>query len=142
MRNEGLSKDEQELLDAIIELLVNTEPETPADLDDELREMGYDPDAMTAKIEAVVQDAWAKSPYNWRVRERKKIEKERKRYRRSKTRPASSLNEARRRLQQFIERHGPQLATAHRNLDEISDEDVASLLQQYEFLTHDKSEEE
>lgn len=144
MKNTKLSKEEQELLDAVIELLVDTEPETPAELDADLRDMGFDPDAMAARIEAAVQEAWATSPYNWRVRERGKIERERERYRKSKIAPASGLSAAKKRLQQLLDQHGPQLATAHRNLnlDDISDEDVASLLHQYEFLTDDELEEE
>lgn len=138
------NKKEQELLDAIIEMLVDTEPETAAELDAELRNMGFDPEALTSKIEAVVEEVWATSPHNWRFQERKKIEGERKRYEQSKLSQDSSVVNKRQRLQGLLSQHRPQFAAAHRNLnlDEVSDEDVASLLHQYEYLTNDALEEE
>jgi len=85
MTNLKLSKTEQNLLDAIIEMLVNVEPETPAEVDAELRAMGLDPDDMSERIEGVVKNVWATSPLNWRVQERRKIKAERERYHRSKS---------------------------------------------------------
>ena len=144
MTDSKFSKTEQEVLDTILELLVDLEPESTEEVDAELRAAELDPQAMSSHIENIVQAALVKSPFNWRVQEREKIEQERHRYSLSKSqRKTASRVEAINRIQQLSTHYGVQFAGLHhRNLENASDEDLISLLNQLEFLADAQQEEE
>lgn len=56
----------KELLDALSELFQETEPETPEEVNVLLREAGYDPEQIAAKIKAAAERGLSESPLNWR----------------------------------------------------------------------------
>jgi len=59
----------EDLVRAFADLFDEIEPETPEEIDAVLREAGYDPDEVGARMEAVAERALVDSPLNWRTRD-------------------------------------------------------------------------
>lgn len=142
MKEKRLSNNNNKLLDAILDSFIDLDPTTPEEIDNELLSIGLNPDEMDERIENIVRDALARSPFNWRVKERVKIEEERRRYRQVEQQERLSRADIVYQIQQLFSKHGGQFAAAHRNLNEVSDEDLASLLSQLKFLSDAEHEEE
>jgi len=53
----------REILDALVDIWDDMEPETPEEIDEFLREAGYDPDEVGRKFERVAREAMDK----WRL---------------------------------------------------------------------------
>ncbi len=130
----------EELVRVFADLFDELAPETIEEADAELRSAGYDPAEVGTRIEAAAKRALAESPLNWRTRAQRELETERARIsgrgepaQRSRTELMAAINQV---LQQF----GGQLAYAHRNLESETDEDLASLLEQLEYLASQQRE--
>ena len=134
-------RTDKELLDAINQLFSEVEPETSEDVDAIVKAVGYDPDLFATRMEAVAKRFAADSPLNWRNKAREELELERQRLEthtaaRKGTRTALQ-DQIRDLLAQFSD--NPNVAFAHhRNLDKASDEDLASLIEELEYLIGDK----
>ena len=128
---------EEELARSFAHLFDATEPETPEEIDTTLREAGYDSGQVVVRMRSIANRALEASPLNWRNRARQEVEEARTQ--RSAHRPTPS----RRRvdiintIEQLLARlQGRQvrLATHFRNFDQAADEDLASLLDDLEYL--------
>ena len=128
----------RELVDAFADLFEETEPEGPVEIDEALREAGHDPGAVGDWLKVIAERALAKSPANWRNRAQHEIEEEKTRLATFKP-PVSgdrvSLIAAIQGLLTSLQNKQGTLATAfHRNLEEATDEDLASLLAELKYL--------
>jgi hypothetical protein len=132
---------EEELVHAYADLFNEVEPETPEEIDAVLREGGHDPDSIAARMKSTAERALARSPLNWRNRAQQELEAEK--------RKLDSVTPIMRRhrgemitaIQQLLSRlHAHQLAPAHayRNFDQATDDDLASLLAELEYLVAGK----
>ena len=72
-------QNEEELLKAIIDLLSDVEAEADEDIDEELRELGYNPEEIAARMKRAADRALAQSPLNWRNQAESEMERERRR---------------------------------------------------------------
>ena len=130
---------EEELANAVDELFeAIPPPETDEEVDTFLRECGYKPVELLSRLRQVVDDAAANSPLNWRNRALKEMEGARARRDRivvdqnnrdeiiaAIERLYTKLTESRRQL----------VPAAHfRNRENASDEDLADLLGDLEYL--------
>jgi len=130
---------EEELANAVDELFeAIPPPETDEEVDTFLRECGYEPVELLSRLRQVVDDAAANSPLNWRNRALKEMEGARARRDRivvdqnnrdeiiaAIERLYTKLTESRRQL----------VPAAHfRNRENASDEDLADLLGDLEYL--------
>jgi len=107
---------------------------TPEEIDAEMREAGLDPEEVGARMHAVAERALASSPWNWRKRAVVELEQERARIA-DATRPAPrSRADIIGAIRELIAQTGSQLAYAHRNLEAQTDEDLADLLRELEYL--------
>ena len=134
----------EDLVRAFADLFDEIEPETPEEIDAVLCEAGYDPDEIGARMKAVAERALVDSPLNWRNRAQRELEAERARI--AAAVKTSLLNRADiiHAIEQLVAQFGGQMAYAHRNLDSETDEDLASLLSELEYLAsrqHGRSEE-
>ncbi len=127
---------EVELMHTLIELFNEVEPESEEEVDEVIREAGFDPKDVGTRIKKAANLALANSPLNWRNRGQE-IAKERSRLAAAKPeRPASRaglLAAIQEKLTQFGGNQ-PALMTAYRNLDEATETDLASLLDQLDYL--------
>jgi len=117
---------EKDLVLAFADLFDEIGPGAPEEMDAELREVGFDLDEVTARVLTVVKRTLADSPLNWRNRSRE-LEKQRS--------SRASFALFRQRTREENEATLRKLAPAfYRNLNEISDDDLASLLADLEYL--------
>lgn len=128
---------EEELVRAFANLFNEVEPETPEEINATLRDAGYDPDTVAARMKAVAERAIMDSPLNWRNRAKQELEEERHRRGVAESSAPQSrkdiINAIRRLLTQI---HGNQveLATHFRNFDQATNDDLVSLLGDLEYL--------
>ncbi len=132
---------EEELVHAFADLFDEVGPETPEEIDAVLREVGRDPDTIAAQMKAVAERALARSPLDWRNRAQQELEAER--HRLESVTP--TLGRGRGEIITAIQRLLSQLqarqlapAHAHRHFDQATDEDLASLLVEIEYLVAGK----
>ena len=128
----------EDLVRAFADLFDEVEPDTPEEIDAVLREAGYDPDEIGVRMKAAAEKALANSPLNWRNRAQKELEDEQTRIARFTTaRPGNraGLIEAIKRLAGQVP---GQVAYAYRSLALMTDEDLASLLSDLEYLASQK----
>ena len=129
----------EDLVRAFADLFDEIEPETPEEIDAVLHEADLYLDEMGTRMKTATEQALAKSPLNWRNRASRELEDERARIAHFETaRPGdrACLIEAIKRLTGQVPR---QITYAYRNLDSMTDEDLASLLSNLEYLASQKS---
>jgi len=132
---------DQDLVDALATLLESEEDGEQAEfVDEELRAAGYDPAALGARVARVADEAYARSPYNWRQRAAAERAQAEARLRdRATERERRSRSEILEQINVIIAR-APDLGEstrvqAHfRNLDQATDDDLDDLLTELEFL--------
>ncbi len=132
---------EEELVHAFADLFDEVEPETPEEIDAVLRDGGHDPDTIAARMKSIAERALARSPLNWRNRAQQELEAERSKLDRVTPIPRRGRGEIIAAIQQLLSRlQARQLAPAHayRNFDQATDEDLASLLAELEYLVGGK----
>lgn len=104
-----------------------------------LREAGHDPDQVGKQVKAVADQAIASSPHNWRNRakqDRQRVQNTLDRFR-SENKNLDRLG--------FIDAINNlvvenSLSVSYRNLQEMTDEDLESLLQDLLYLVSEKEE--
>lgn len=101
-----------------------------------LIEQGLDPDKIGKEFEQLAQQALSESPLHWKKRARAEIEQKREQL--NKRLKISSLSrdemlKAIRDLQRTLGGASPAIAY-YRNFEEVSDEDLAGILTELEFL--------
>lgn len=124
----------EDLVRAFANLFDEVAPETPEEIDAELCEAGYDPDKIGARMQAVAGQALANSPLNWRSRAQRELEDERARIAGFAATSLRSRAEVIVAIKQLVAQSGGQMVYAHRNLESETDEDLASLLAELEYL--------
>lgn len=128
---------DQDVLDALAALLEHEDPDDSLeDVYEDLRAAGLDPEAVGSRIADVAADAYRQSPYNWRQRARSE-RAEALRQLGSRTATSRRRAELLARINAIVERS--QMAQtrvqAHfRNFESASDQDLADLLAELEFL--------
>src|SRR2546428_2956461 len=70
---------EEELIRAFTDIFNAVEPETPEEIQTTLRDAGYDPDNVAARMQAIAARAIKNSPLNWRNRAQVELESEKAR---------------------------------------------------------------
>jgi hypothetical protein len=133
---------DSELLDRMTELFNELEIESLDEAKQILRSAGYDPTVIATEFQQKASRALAKSPLNWRNRAQHEIEQERTRLQ-SMTKPDISVraklqeavSELMARVQQI---HGRQAVAHFRNLAEVTDEDLADIAVELEYLLSKK----
>jgi len=134
-----------ELVALITKAFEASPPEGLEDAEEELRAAGLDPDAVGTEIAAFAKAAYAASPLNWRVSaaQQRKAALERLGGRHVVRRPRVELEAQ---INAILAQGGRAAAQArayfHKNEGRASDEDLASLLSQLEFLEEESGENE
>lgn len=103
------------------------EPETKEEEDEELRAFGLDPDQVGERLEKVAERALRKSPYNWRNRSGEIEEAKRRRE------SVDIADLSRDDMLQTL-RDNPRMGAHFRDFEELTDEDLRSLLADQKFL--------
>ena len=138
MRKRQPPTDNEELLDALADLFDEVEPSTPEEVDKVLREAGHDPDKVATKMKAMAERALAQSPLNWRNTARREMDEERARldgFKPDLPESRTDLITAIRKLLASLQIDQGRLAAAHhRNFEEVTDEDLASLFVELSYL--------
>ena len=138
MRKRQPPTNNEELLDALADLFDAVEPSAPEEVDEVLREAGHDPDEVAMKMKAIAERALAKSPMNWRNVARRETDEERARLDGFKPELPGSRTDlitAIRKLLASLQIDQRRLAAAHhRNFEEVTDEDLASLFVELSYL--------
>ena len=132
---------EEELVHAFADLFDEVGPDTPGEIDAILREGGHDPDTIAARMKSIAERALARSPLNWRNRAQQELEAEKRKLDSATPIVWRGRGEMITAIQQLLSRlHAHQLAPAHayRNFDQATDEDLASLLAELEYLVAGK----
>jgi hypothetical protein len=124
----------EDLVCAFADLFNEVAPETPEEIDGELCAAGYDPDKIGARMQAAAEQSLANSPLNWRSRAQRQLEVERARIAGFVTTLLRSRAEIIAAIRQLVAQSGGQMVYAHRNFESETDEDLASLLADLEYL--------
>lgn len=127
-------KTDKELAQAIDELFDEIPPpQTPDEVDAIIQEAGYDPDEFATRMQTLVEQASANSPLNWR-NQSERLEKERKKLSTSSVTSPLTRSKIIESIQQILSQQ-PQWATHYRNLDETTDDDLLSWLEELRYLS-------
>jgi hypothetical protein len=132
---------EEELVHTFADLFDEVEPDTPEEVDAVLQEGGHDPDTIAARMKSIAERALARSPLNWRNRAQREVEAERSKLDKVTPIVRRGRGEMITAIQQLLSRlQAHQLAPAHayRNFDQATDDDLASLLAELEYLVAGK----
>jgi hypothetical protein len=135
----------KDLVEAFASLFNEVEPETPEEIDAVLRDAGHDLHEVAARMKAIAEKAIADSPLNWRERAKKDLPValvRLKQFSLTATHDRTTIAGA---IHELIAQLGAEVqpAFAHfRNLDSVSDEDLASLLADLEYLSSQQSSPE
>lgn len=130
-------RTDQEFVEAFEHLLYEHGPETSEEVDAFLRSEGLDPEVIAANGRAFVQKALASSPLNWRsyIAERQRAKEELVAHQVSPTLSRDVLLAAiRESLSGLSPQQIAQSGVQYRNLEEVTDEDLRSLLAELEYL--------
>jgi len=134
-------RTDRELVEAFEHLLYDHEPETPEEVDAFLRSEGLDPETIVANGRAFVQKALASSPLNWRshVSERQTAKEELAAHEVS---PTLSRDDLLATVKKLLSGLSPQqiaqTGVRYRNLEEVTDDDLRSLLAELEYLNREE----
>jgi len=144
MDEKKLPETYSDLSNAFLELFDTALPNDADEIDAFLRELGFDPVEVGANIRGLAEEALASSPLNWRVQAARELEAERARFDNLTGAKKLSRSEILAQMQALLSRVGAEhgLVTAHRNLEEASDEDLASLLDELLYLVSPEQQEE
>ena len=74
MSERRLPTTEDELMRAFTDLFNGVEPETPEEIHTTLRDAGYDPESVAARMQAIAARAIEHSSFNWRNRAHEELE--------------------------------------------------------------------
>jgi hypothetical protein len=129
----------EELVLAFADLFDELEPETPEEVASVLRDTGHAPDEVGARMKAVAEQALAKSPLNWRIRAQRELQAEREHLAGLAAPALRNRAEIIAAIKRLVAQSGAQMAYAHRNLESETDEDLASLLADLEYLASQQS---
>jgi hypothetical protein len=110
------------------------EPETPDEVNAGLRELGYDPDEVGARMKAAAERALASSSLNWRSRAQRELEDERARIADSVKITSGTRADIIEAIKRLAMQSGDQMAYAYRNLKSMTDDDLVGLLSDLEYL--------
>ena len=127
---------EEELIDAFLALLSEGAPDTEEEVDAFLVGRGYNIEELNDRAERVFKPALAASLLDWRNRARQEMNAAREKMADSIHRKFTGRQEIIEAIQDLLQGPGP-VALAHfRNIDleNISDEDLQSTWEEYEFL--------
>jgi hypothetical protein len=128
----------EELVRVFDYLFQQTEPQTPDEVDAVLRDAGYDPDELAARVHDVAERALAESPLNWRKRASAQYQEAIAQLKQFLSTPRGKRSETLAGIQQALLELPPNqqaALTAHfRSLDQATDADLASLLGELEYL--------
>ncbi len=135
MKERKPPRTDEELIQILADLFDEVEPEGPEEIDEALREFGYDPEALATRMRQVAEQAMKKSPLNWRNQaamletERARLAVHAPKIRANREDMLASIGQLFARLDESQAQ-----AVAYRNLENASDEDLASLLAELEYL--------
>ena len=131
-----------ELLAAFADLFDEIEIESDEEASQVLRAAGYDLDELDKEIRAIVKEAAASSPLNWRNKQSQiSISKERfNSIRRRLLSRSEMVATAGALIEQISQSQVP--ATYYRNFEEMTDEDLATWLIELTFLIDDSNLDE
>lgn len=139
---------EQELIDLLAQLLDSDDPGEPAEqVDEELRASGLDPDEIGAKMATIAEEAYWTSPVNWRQRARdQRADAEARLTRQAGLRQLRTRDELVRDISAVIARSpllrgAPRVQAHFRNFEAATEEDLADLLSELEFLEAESSQD-
>lgn len=126
-----------ELSNAFLELFDSVLPEDSDEIDELLLEMGFDPGKVAAGLRELADRATAESPLNWRVQAARELKTERARFTKLIRRSELSRNEILAQIQALLSKGSAERSflAAHRNLQDLSDEDLASLMEDLLYLS-------
>lgn len=124
----------EDLVRAFAELFDELEPETPEEIASVLRDADKEPDEVGARMKAAAEQALAESPLNWRIRAQTELETERDRIAKRAAPALYSRVEIIAAIRRLIAQSGAQMTYAHRHFESETDEDIASLLADLEYL--------
>lgn len=133
----------RQLLQLLIKLLTEPEDETTDDVNEYLRDAGYDPDKVAARLQLRIRQALDTSPLNWRNKSAQ-IQTERKRLHDIAPMLSGDITQLKGEISRLLGLLGNNSALAlhHRklNLDDMTEEDLAQLCRELEYqLAHHKS---
>lgn len=133
---------DRDFLNALAELFNEIDLGSPDEINAELRELGYDPDSFAKQMESIAKESLAKSPHNWRNKGTELEEKRQKLAASVSDAVLQTRDHTIAAIQRLLEQIGEtKLVTAHyRNLEEITDEDLTSLLAEIEFLAMEQEQ--
>ena len=139
---------DQDLIGAIAALLESEQDAEPIeDVDEELRAAGYDPGEIGARMARFAEEAYLRSPHNWRQRAaRERADAEVRLRQRSSQRERRSRSETLEQISRIIAQSpelggSPRVQAHFRSLGQATDEDLDDLLAELEFLSEDDSPE-
>jgi hypothetical protein len=146
MEHRNERRTEEELLHAFADLFDEVMEEDPEEIDAALEELGYDPTEIGKKMKAVAEQALAESPLNWRNRARQAMEREKRRL----TSFGTQLDRTRAQVLEVVSNllaqaehvHGTQAVAHFRNFNEMTDEDLADLAEELEYLLSEQDQSE
>lgn len=127
----------EEFVNALVDLFDEMGPETPEEVEAILREAGYDPVQLAADMQTFAEQALKNSPLNWRNRAQQELTAARSHFESTLSRVSRSRNELIGAIQQLIQQVGgrqPQVFAHFRNFESASDDDLASMLEELEYL--------
>jgi hypothetical protein len=132
-------KTEEELVEAFDQLFDEIpSPQTREEIDEYIYEAGIDPEEFGAEVANIAADALKESPLNWRNRGQEEIARARanlEKIEKVEGRDRSNLLSIIDKFMEKIRSTNPKLAPIHyRSRDELSDEDLVSLVQELTFI--------
>lgn len=136
----------EDLVRTLADLFDEVELESPEEIDTMLRDAGYDPEEIGARMKTAAEQALEDSPFNWRNRAQKELEEERSRLEGFLSDSAEKSREeiirAIDHLKTLLGGQAQQVHAFHRNLESESDEDLAKLLSELEYLASQQNDQD
>lgn len=127
----------EDLVRALDQLFDQVLMDVPEEVDEILREAGYDPDELGKEMAKFVRQVSLESPMDWRNKQ-KFIEEEKKQLNSVPQKPQLTRSQKEARLTALLS--DQRLSMAFRNFRELSDHDLDSLLAQAEYLRSQQQE--
>lgn len=124
----------EDLVRALDDLLNQVLEDVPEEVDEILREAGFDPEHLGKEMADFARHVSASSPLDWRNK-RADIEQAKSQLRASSTQNQMTRTQKEQLLQQLLlDQDRLDMAVAYRNYKEMSDHDLDSLLADVEYL--------
>ena len=135
------NKTNKDHLSNLLSFMGTNDQEQSYDVDQLLTEAGFTPGEVGKKFQVVANQSMAKSPLNWRKRAHAAHLRAKENY--SRTKPVEKRHgshaEILEAINSLVSQQNLNVAFAHRNLSDQTDEDLESLLNQLEYLAAHKS---